>query len=75
MEVRQANEGQVLVTGLEVDEPVFVLRARDAATLSMVAAYRAMQLPNFDTERLASLDALQRRIREWRREHPIRDAD
>lgn len=65
------------IRGLLPDEPVFVLRAKDANTLAIVNLYRALTAGGFEGPRATSLDADIDAIREWRRKHErdIRDPD
>lgn len=68
-----------VITGLEPDEPIFVVRARDALALGFVTQYAAQAAIGglFDAERSESLAADVQRIVEWRRAHVerVRDPD
>lgn len=68
-----------LISGLEPDEPVFVVRARDALALGFVTQYAAQAAIGglFDAERSEALAAEIQRIVEWRRAHVerVRDPD
>jgi hypothetical protein len=72
------GKGRTATTrGLLPDEPVFVIRAKDANALALVNLYRTLTQGDFEGPRAASLDADIDAIREWRRRHErdIRDPD
>lgn len=72
-------ENDLIVTGLEPGEPVFVIRARDTLGLPMVALYAGMadQGELFDAERRAGLRATIQEMIGWRRANMalVRDPD
>lgn len=65
----------VLVTGLERDEPVFVLRGRDAIAMALLNQYRTMTEGLFDGDRALQLEADVQAFIDWRRAHLVRDPD
>lgn len=76
----QTSSGAIaLVTGLEVDEPIFVLRARDALALGFLVQYRSMAAFGelFDQPRSDSLARDVEAFVKWRRAHVdrVRDPD
>ena len=73
------NDGDhaAIVTGLEDDEPIFVLRARDGLAMGAMALWREMAYAQLSDERLESVRVDIDRCFEWRRTHPhlLKDAD
>ena len=67
MELGIGRDTSFIVTGLEVNEPIFAVRARDAAALPAVNAYSMLTEGLFGDERANSLEADRNEIIEWRR--------
>ena len=66
-----------VVTGLLDGEPVFVMRARDAASVMVVNHYRQVTEGLFNAERAAQLEADVQEMIDWRHENQalVRDPD
>lgn len=67
-----------IAIGLEVDEPVLELRARDAAALPMLNLYATMTEGLFDDERALGIEAKRVEFVDWRRgpgAETLRDPD
>lgn len=66
-----------IVTGLLEDEVVFVMRARDAASVMVVNHYRQVTEGMFDEARSAQLEADVQEMIDWRHENQalVRDPD
>ena len=67
----------VTITGLLDHEPVFVMRARDAASVMVVNHYRQVTEGLFNEERAAKLEADVQLMIDWRRTNQelVRDPD
>lgn len=78
-EMVNVASGGYLISGLERDEPVFVIRARDAFALPLLALYSTMiaQGDLFDWTRSNALQTDVQRFAEWRRANAasVRDPD
>lgn len=66
-----------LVTGLRGGEPIFVLRAQDAAAMTVLNLYRAITEGLFDEERALALEADVQAFVDWRRANQavVKDPD
>lgn len=66
-----------VITGLLDGEPVFVMRARDTASVMVVNHYRQVTEGMFDEERSAQLEADVQLMIDWRHENQalVRDPD
>jgi len=77
--IRAHGARVAVVTGLEPDEPVFVLRARDALALNVVAQYSMLttEAGLFSADRREGLHATLSALVDWRNQHAerVRDPD
>lgn len=58
--------GQVDISGIPEDEPVFVVRAQDVLSLPLVAEYRKLCMgAGCDRTHLAAVDDVHAAVRQW----------